>query len=122
MNMGQAGHDSQLDQYTKDGYKTPGEIFIHELTHAWQITHAPFPHDVFWRAAQAKLAGQGAYQYGPPGPEWESLGLEQQATIVNEWFAGNSHHMTPALSSRKGQDTNDPYYGYISNNILLGNW
>jgi hypothetical protein len=121
MNMG-PGHDTALDQYTYKSYTQKGEVFIHELTHAWQMAHAPFAHDVFWGAAQAKLAGSSAYDYGLPGPDWHRLGLEQQASIVNEWFAGTTTHMNPKIARTIASDQNDPYYGYISNNILLGQW
>jgi hypothetical protein len=59
------------------------------------------------------------------------LGLEQQASIVNEWYAGTSTKMNPKIP-RTPRSTvspppgpvwgiDDPYSGYISN-ILLGHW
>lgn len=123
LNMDDDGYNSSLDQYTYKGYKVPGEVFIHEMTHAWQITHAPFIHDVFWKAASAKITGSSAYQYGPPGPDWHRFGLEAQASIVNEWFSGNPTNDTSGLPrSGARMDKNDPYYTYIANNILLGVW
>jgi hypothetical protein len=132
MNMGPAGYDSNLDTYTWGNYLQPGEVFIHELTHSWQITHSPFAHDFFWDAAQAKLAGQAAYNYGPPGPDWSDLGLEAQASIVNEWYAGTNTFMSPKIGRALRAASpvppgaewglSDPYYRYISGNILLGQW
>jgi len=72
-----------------------GEVFIHELTHPWQVTHSPFAHDFFWDAA--KLAGQAAYNYGPPGTDWSDLRLEAQASIVNEWYPGTNTFMNPKI-------------------------
>jgi hypothetical protein len=122
LNVGQGGFDSKLDLYTVGPYTQPGEVFIHELTHAWQIAHSPFAHDYFWKAALAKLVGESAYDYGPAGPAWERFGLEQQASIVNEWYAGTFTKMNPQNKGRKKSDPDDPYYSYISNNIQLGEW
>src|SRR5262249_10818301 len=80
--------------YARPGYPIGGQVFIHELTHAWQIAHAPFTADVFWEAAKAKVDGESiAYTYGPPGREWHSFGLEQQGSIVDDWFAGSNQHI-----------------------------
>lgn len=32
--------------------------------------------------------GDDVYAFGPAGPGWDSLNLEQQGGIVDEWFGG----------------------------------
>jgi hypothetical protein len=53
--------------------------------------------------------GDDVYAYGPPGPPWSSFNLEQQAQIVNQWFAGDFNQSGTA----KGL-----YTRYITGNIL----
>jgi hypothetical protein len=96
-----------------------GELLIHELTHAWQIQHSSFLPGLMCSA----LITQGdntffddAYAYGDPGIPWDDLGLEQQAAIVDQWF-GSSGEQLPF----KPMDQQNPYYGYIWNNILEHN-
>ncbi len=40
-------------------------------------------------AAGTAGSDMSAYLYGPPDPPWGSFNAEQQASIVDEWFAGN---------------------------------
>jgi hypothetical protein len=81
--------------------------FLHELTHAWQIAHTPF--DSVWMAQElaAQLAGQSSYNVGPAGPPFDTFGPEAQAMIVQHWY-------------ENGQQTTDPYYVYIQDNIRAG--
>ncbi len=98
--------------------QAPGQVFIHELTHAWQIEHSTFLPGVMCRALldQATTVGgdMGVYQYGPAGRAWSAFNLEQQASIVDEWFAGGGRqHMFRPMTN---DDTN-PYFRYIRDNI-----
>jgi hypothetical protein len=120
VNLG-IGFDNPLTHVDpKRGYSVNGQILIHELTHAWQIAHTTFVSSVFWDAALAKVEGSAAYRYGPPGPPWSTFNLEQQASIVDEWFAGTNARATNPVAGRMAMNPNDPYFGYIANNIRLG--
>jgi hypothetical protein len=126
LNIG-AGYDVSLDTYAPNPptkYPTPGELLIHELTHAWQIAHAPFIHDFFWSGIKDQMSGSSSYQYGPPDLAWDEFDIEAQATIVNEWFSGSTSSCPswPSAVKRKPKDPADPYFTYIANNILLGVW
>jgi hypothetical protein len=87
--------------------------FIHELTHVWQGHHSAFS----WQYMLNSMLSQGraiifhgdrnrAYEF-EPGGVWESYNAEQQANIVESWFAG-------------GMKTTDPLYVYIVENIRGG--
>jgi hypothetical protein len=108
------------------GYTEQGQIFIHEMTHVWQVAHEDVTLSFFWKAALDKLAESASYQYGPPGPPWSSFGLEAQATIVEEWSSGTSLRAVmgpvPGRSATPGgrMQDDDPYFHYIANNIRMG--
>lgn len=94
------------------GYPNNGELLIHELTHAWQIAHNSFiPGFVCSGIVNQTnfVMGDDVYAYGPAGPPWSSFNLEQQAQIVNQWFAGDFNQSGAA----KGL-----YTRYITGNIL----
>ena len=118
VNIGNA-IDSPTTAVFPRGYPTPGQIFIHELTHAWQIQHASlqdgFVPGLMCQGILNQTVVSDPYDYGPPGPPWSSFGLEAQAAIVDQWFGGTG--------KQKGQGSmnkSSPYFGYIAGNILPG--
>jgi hypothetical protein len=109
--------------YTPNPYVAKGQLLVHELTHAWQIHHASFlPGFVCQGVAnQANyIVGQNVYEYGPPGPPWSAFNLEQQGAIVDQWFGGDRREALGRPATSKAMDPNDPYFGYISNNVRQG--
>jgi hypothetical protein len=99
-------------------YPMNAQLLIHELTHSWQIQHNTFIPGVVCQSVvnQARNEfGGSVYKYGPPGQPWSKFNLEQQASIVDDWFAG-----TRPGSSGIGMDTTDPYFMYIRDNIQTG--
>ena len=97
-------------------YPYPGQVLIHELTHAWQIAHSGFIPGLMCSGVvnQANyLFGDNVYDYGPPGPDWSSLNLEQQGAIVDQWFGANHHG-----DGYFPMDQENVYYRYIWENIL----
>lgn len=116
LNLGDA-FDDPLG-HTELAYPKPGQVLIHELTHAWQIHNTSFLPGLICNGA---FDGKD-YSYGPPYltagmtlPPFGSYGVEQQAAIVDQWFGG-----TRPSSSGIQMDQDDPYFGYILNNIQLG--
>ncbi|WP_159056617.1 hypothetical protein [Streptomyces yokosukanensis] len=99
-----------------------GETFIHELVHAWQIHHTPMDLTFLAEAFATKVCeatgGGDPYSYGPAGASCGEFGIEAQAQIVEDWFAGN----TPAGTDQTGQacDTGSPYFQYVTGNIRTG--
>jgi hypothetical protein len=121
INLGDAFDQPDPIDYTANrAYPVKGELLVHELTHAWQIHNATFLPGFVCDGIvnQANyLVGQSVYTYGPPGPPWGSFNLEAQGAIVDQWFGGIQ---TPVVPYRNAMDKNDPYFGYIANNIRTG--
>jgi len=97
----------------------PGQVFIHEMTHAWQIRTESFVPGIVCRAAF------GPRSYTPSlGTPWGELGLEQQATTVDQWFgrhAGTWRTLDElAAHLRSPAAVQDPAFPYIANHIRLG--
>jgi hypothetical protein len=114
-------------------YTQPGSVFIHELTHAWQITNNSF---------LGVLCGMDSnYDYYDssgrtadkswPMRTWGTFNNEQQAHIVNDWYG--LHVVTdPAgkfvfdaqgipVTDLNGFDAlNDPAFHFIRDNIRTG--
>jgi hypothetical protein len=67
-----------------DGENAPGQLLIHELTHAWQICNSSFTPAYYCRAISTAASTAGgnmsAYVYGPAGQRWGDYGTEQQAS------------------------------------------
>lgn len=128
VNLGDDYDDPVNHPPTYNGsYPMPGQLLVHELTHVWQIYNASFLPGFVCEGIvnQANYnIGQNVYQYGPPGPAWSEFNLEAQGAIVDQWFGGNfgGKQNPPFLPflTRKQMDPNDPYFGYIANNIRQG--
>jgi hypothetical protein len=118
LNMGDAFADPV--HYAKGGYKTEGQVFIHEMTHAWQIQTKSFIPGILCK----DVFETGSYSFGPAGQPWGDFGLEQQAAIIDTWFGTYASNWTSQadLVARlaDGKAIGDPYFQYIANNIRLG--
>ena len=101
----------------KDGADAPGtrNTFIHELTHVWQGLHSLFA----WEYMVKSMLSQGhailttgdrgnAYSY-KPGKPWGDYNVEQQASIVADWFKDGMR-----------TETEDDRFTYIVNHIRAG--
>lgn len=112
------------------GINAPGQLLIHELTHAWQINNESFTPEYYCRAlstaASTADGDMSAYQYGAASSSWASFGTEQQASIVDDWFAGKDcPGMTPQtkyppMDTRDSGQVFNPYFRYIRDNIWTG--
>jgi hypothetical protein len=120
-------YDNPKDQATPPNttYSTPGQVFIHELVHAWQITHTAFLTEVFWDAAKNGVCdffGGDPYTVPSPLPDWSSLNLEQQASVVDQWYSRHKAAIDASSSTmlNDGPALNDPAFPFISGNIWTG--
>ncbi|MET0557658.1 MAG: hypothetical protein ABW065_03160 [Solirubrobacterales bacterium] len=100
-------------------YPEPGQAFIHELTHAWQLARNGFEPGFVYRKAV-----DSGYEPPPAGTDWGDFSLEQEATTVDRWFGQHSKGWTSIGDLRERLSSEaairDPYFPYISNNIRMG--
>ena len=119
-------------------FPRPGQVFIHELTHAWQIHNNPdLPYYVCQVAVTKvqKATGTNVYNYGPPTTAWGDFNPEAQASVVDMWFGGvcqEGSSYTPLRQRTDREDVSsptfglnsdgsvDPYFHYIQDNIRAG--
>ena len=100
------------------GQQKPGQLFIHELGHAWQIDTETFLPGLMCEAIGAQLTTLGGnmdvYRYGAAGQAFSEFNPEQRASIVDDWFAGSGKQKEfgPAV-----EDDRNPYFRYIRDNI-----
>jgi len=88
MNLGKVGYENALSAIPVQGQPTkPGEVFIHELTHVWQIhTSADIKFTLKSMKDQFKdLIGNSVYSYSC-GSSWAGYNYEQQAAITQTCF------------------------------------
>jgi hypothetical protein len=118
LNLGNAHDDPSHAVYPNSSYPCPGQILIHELTHAWQIEHASLS-DGYVPGLMCNAIGTvlktDPYIYGPAGQPWSSFNIEAQGAIVDQWFGGNGRQQ-----GQSSMDETSPYFAYITNNIWLG--
>jgi hypothetical protein len=90
--------------FTKDGYETPGQLLVHELTHVWHLhnTH------LSGREWLARAIPDGDYDPPPATTPWEDFGVEEKAATVDGWFA---RHVAVGLDSSAAHE--DDYYPLI---------
>lgn len=106
--------EPDVQRNVRGGYEKPGEVLIHELTHAWQIHHNTFLPGMLCKALtdsnyvydKAKVRSHAGWA--------DSFGLEEQASIVNDWYADH----VAALDSVEA--LNDDRFFYIAQHIRLG--
>ncbi|MFD9360092.1 hypothetical protein [Streptomyces sp. NPDC060031] len=112
LNMGPNGFRAPRRFQLPGGDERDGEVFIHELCHAWQCEHTPA--EIEWLADSILSSIRpDAGNYGAAGPSYGDFNVEQQAHIVADWFSG-----------RRGpaKDPSSPYFRYIQQNIRTGQY
>lgn len=121
VNLG-AGFDDPInyggkgDPSLPSNVQTPGQLFIHELTHAWQIDTTHFLPGLMCGAVlnQATTIGgnKDVYRYSAPDRDFGEFNLEQQASIVDDWFGG-----TGPQSAHGRRNEQSPWFRYLRDNI-----
>lgn len=66
-------------------YAQRGSVFIHELTHAWQITHKNLVQQICGLSTSYGYKDDPNWAKGP----WNHFDNEQQAHIVDDWYGEN---------------------------------
>lgn len=91
-------------------YRQPGSVFVHEMTHAWQVCNTSLIRVICNTSGDYAYAGDSNWA----SRGWRSFNNEQQAHIVDDWF-GNHYTALDSLAALR-----DPAYRYIRDNILPG--
>lgn len=116
-----------------NGLNAPGQLFIHELTHAWQIANDSFTPAYYCRAASTAAGTVGgdmsAYIYGSAGQPWGDAPSSKVRLSMNG-FAGsttkpkknnpNLQIKFPPMDDHDESPAVNPYYRYLRDNIRTG--
>jgi hypothetical protein len=124
LNLGPAGYEDPryclVDAQHTNGR---GDVFVHELVHACQIQHVTLL-SMASGAADNMLCAAAAgdrkapYYYGIGSDDYTTLNHEQQAMIVQDWYAGNIGNMRQQTGIPR--DTASPFFHYITDNMRVG--
>nr|WP_298830182.1 hypothetical protein [uncultured Planococcus sp.] len=80
LNLGDEVFQNPMGTTRGSNYPTPGEVFIHELVHAWQLERDSFIPGWVCKGATSS-------EYTPKsGQAWNTMNIEQKATVVNLWY------------------------------------
>ncbi len=114
LNMGDDAFDHPMT-YSNLNYPIKGEVFIHELAHAWQICRGSIV-DVICRLSDNYnyYSGNRLTDRAWQTRAWQGFNNEQQASIVNEWFR------LYATDLNSFEALNDPAFRFIRDNIRAG--
>lgn len=120
MNMGDGFGSPNLFTYARNG-ELPGQVFIHELGHAWQIEQHKGT-----KVAEEGLSniakGEGAYEYSC-GQNWDNYNFEQQASIIEHCFMRREYNRDKSLKKLLSDKNNiklmgeDCQTGYVEKNV-----
>lgn len=107
--MGNGGFNNGISGFPQFDER-PGQTLVHEACHAWQGFQGAFTwYYIFDSIFNQCFKGGAAYEIpANPSAQWMSYGAEQQAQIVDAWYA------------RGEPKSDDPYYAYIKSNIRPG--
>lgn len=98
---------NQMSVAVSPDTRPPAWCLIHELTHVWQSLNSSWHASYIFESAINQLAsGPSAYSYQPGSP-WETYNVEQQASIVADWYL-------------QGLQTTSALYPYIRDKVLQG--
>ena len=93
-----------------DAYDTLGSsqatLLVHETAHVWQGKNSAFALSYVFRSVFSQCVHSDAYGYVPGAP-WASYNVEQQASIVEDWFG-------------VGEPVSGPLYPYIAQHVRRG--
>ncbi len=113
MNLGDDGGFDHPMTYSSGSYTQPGEVFIHELAHAWQIGH-------YGREAMiTRYFASGGNSHSSYKPDCSkgvngSFPIEAEATMVDRTYANY-------YFGYKDSDYCDFQQKWVENNVLGGN-
>lgn len=103
-------------------YAKPGQLFVHELTHVWQLQHRNLD-DGWVPAWLCEGIIDGNYDAEDASLAWDKHGIESQATIADRWFSTLTEEDEVAAVEAplfRAPDRADPFFHYIEHNLRAG--
>jgi hypothetical protein len=85
---------------------TEKPLLVHEMTHVWQGENSWFALSYVFNSVYNQCVRGNAYSY-IPGRAWSSYNVEQQASIVEDWYAS-------------GQSSSSALFPYIRDHVRTG--
>jgi hypothetical protein len=126
VNMGKnLDHTLEADVQGRPEYSQPGEVLIHELTHAWQVHHTSFMPGLLCKGVFGSDYRYDLAEVTEHKP-WSEFGLEAQAHIIEDWFGLHTPRsvggaLDPGIIDLDSREAlADPRFLYVSQNIRLG--
>jgi hypothetical protein len=117
VNMGDAAFDNPTTfaDSAMSRYPEPGAVFIHELTHAWQISHKSIVDLVCGLSENYDyFSGNRITDLSWQSRSWNGFNNEQQAGIVDDWYGTFRADLNATDALR------DPAFRFIRDNIRAG--
>lgn len=111
LNFGRFWDETLTATWPEERFDEPGQLFVHELMHVWQIAHRSASFSG-WVACGALTQAFGSKDEPSPTASWDPLNIEQQAIIVDHWYARN--HQS-GLTSKDALA--DPYFHFIRDHV-----
>jgi hypothetical protein len=81
-------------------------VLVHETCHVWQGKNSTFALSFVFNSIYNQCVVGSAYTYAPGRP-WGDYNVEQQASIVEDWYVA-------------GESTGSPLYHYITDTVRKG--
>src|SRR6266567_4039514 len=116
---------NEAERKAASNYPTPGQIFIHEMTHAWQIANTKFIPGlicagVINQTRHTNLKQKGIYDPGKDFTKrWSAFNQEQQGTVIDSWFMNPKQRDAYGLDGG-GMSERDARFHYVRDTIRSG--
>src|SRR5262249_51109429 len=110
INVGKAAYNNLMPSpYDTARGEKAGSLLIHESTHVWQGHNAAFSWGYVFNSLYNQIkCGSHAYDVDfVKLKQWDSYGVEQQATLVEHWFSD-------------GSLVTDHLYPFVRDNVRTG--
>lgn len=97
-------------------YPAAGEVFIHELVHAWQVKYRSFMPGFICEGIVNRNYGdpETLLKRATAGDLWGSYSVEQQASMVDQWYGAHAENLESSAA------LTDPRFEYITDYIRRG--
>lgn len=100
-----------MGDFWEENFNETGQLFIHELTHAWQVEHASSSFGG-WVTCGVLNQVFGSKTEPSSTDDWNTLKAGQQAVVVDHWYARHKGHGLAHPDALA-----DPFFPFIRDHI-----